>query len=369
MCNAIGIINLRRSDIEGISEYRPIGATNFMGRYCLVDFPLSNMANSDIEQIHVYIKDKPRSLIKHIGDGRIYNINTKRGYVRLLGGEKRIQNDAYNTDINAFVENMRYIEDANKEYVVIAPCNFIYLLDFNDLIADHQETGADVTIVYKAVDDAKTNFLNCDCMNLNTKKKVVSFEYNRGNYNERNISLETYVMKLDVFKKLVTDAQETSKFYTLQDIISDRIDRLDVRGFAYKGPAACINDLDSYYHANMWMKTPEIVRSFIDKRWPIYTNTNDSEPTKYGTEVIIQDSCIANGCQIEGTVINSVIGRGVTIGKGAVVKDCVVMSETYIGPGTHVETAIIDKHVRVERKLCIKPKANETLYIKKYDVI
>lgn len=369
MCNAIGIVNLRRDSIEGIGDYRPLGATSFMGRYRLVDFVLSNMTNSNIDEIHVYIKDKPRSLIDHIGEGRQYNINTKHGGIRLLGMEGRLPNESYNTDINAFTENMRYIEKANKEYVIIAPCNYVYTINFEELLEYHKDSGAEVTIVYKAVDDAKDNFLGCECLSLNSKKEVIAFDYNRGNAHERNISLETYVMKLEIFKKLVKDAKETSMFYHFQDILHDRVDHLEIKGYPYKGYVACINSLESYYKGSMWLKKPEIIRNFIDKKWPIYTSTTDSAPTIYGQDAIVEDSCIANGCIIKGTVINSVIGRSVTVEEGAVIKDCVVMSETYIGKGTHVEHAVIDKFVKVIHKTCIKSNSSEPLYIKKFDIV
>lgn len=369
MCKALGIVNLRRDSIEGIGDYRPLGATSFMGRYRLVDFVLSNMANSQIDNIQVYIKDKPRSLIEHIGDGRQYNINSKRGRINLLGGERRLPSDAYNTDINAFVENMRFIEKINMPYVIIAPCNYVYLLDYNELLQYHIESGADVTMVYKAVDTAREKFLGCDLVNLSAKKDIVSMEVNRGNYKNRNVSLETYVMSLDVFKKLVKSAQETSAFYTLRDIISESLDTIRVAGYPYKGYAACVNSLQSYYDASMDLKKPEVIAKFMHEEWPIYTKTNDSAPTKYGEEAIVKDSCIANGCIIKGTVINSVIGRGVTIEENAVVKDCIILADTYVGKNTHVEYAVIDKLVKVKHMNCIKGDFTEPVYIKKYDTV
>lgn len=369
MCKALGIVNLRRDSIEGIGDYRPLGATSFMGRYRLVDFVLSNMTNSGIDNIQVYIKDKPRSLIEHIGDGRQYNINSKRGRINLLGGERRLPSDAYNTDINAFVENMKFIEHVNMPYVIIAPCNYIYILNYNELLAHHIETGADITMVYKSIDTAKERFLGCDLVTLNNKKEVVSMEINRGNYKNRNVSLETYVMSTEIFMKLIKVAQEASIFYTLRDIISESVDTLNVVGYPYKGYAACVNSLQSYYDASMELKKPEVIAKFMSESWPIYTKTNDSAPTKYGENAIVKDSCISNGSIIKGTVINSVVGRGVTIEEGAVVKDCVLLAETYVGKNTHVEYAVIDKFVKVKHKNCIKGNSEEPVYIKKYDIV
>lgn len=369
MCKALGIVNLRKDNIEGIGDYRPLGATSFMGRYRLVDFVLSNMSNSGIDNIQVYIKDKPRSLIDHIGDGRQYNMNSKRGHIRLLGGERRLPSEAYNTDINAFVENMRFIDHVNMPYVIIAPCNYIYTLNFDELVGHHIDTGADITAVYKNIDNAKESFLGCDVFNLNSKKAVVSMETNRGTAKNRTVSLETYVMSIEIFKKLVKSAQETSAFYTLRDIISDSLDTLNVVGYPYKGYAVCVNDLKSYYEASMELKKPEIIAKFMSESWPTYTKTSDSAPTKYGEEAIVKDSCISNGCIIKGTVINSVVGRGVVVEENAVVKDCILLAETYVAENTHVEYAVIDKFVKIKHMNCIKGNTDEPLYIKKYDVV
>lgn len=369
MCKALGIVNIEKRIVEGIGDYRPIGAASFMGRYRIIDYVLSNMANSEIDKIHMYIKDKPRSLIEHISGARQYNMNSKRGHIYLLGLENRLPNAAYNTDINTFHENLKYIEDENLPYVIIAPCNYIYSMDYNELLNNHIEIGADISLVYKSVENANMAFIGCDSIQLNKKREVVGIEENFGSAKKRNISLETYVMSTEIFKKLVKDARETSKFFSLRDIISERLDSYVVAGYAYRGYAACIYDVNSYYNANMDLKDVNTMKKLTNSNWPIYTKTNDSCPTSYFPNSIVKGSCVANGCIIKGTVINSVIGRNTIVEENAVVKDCVILADSYIGPGTHVEKAVIDKHVKVKHKLCIKGNDDETLYIKKYDIV
>ena len=123
MSRALGIVNFAANNIwvDGLSEYRPIGAFSFLGRYRIIDFPLSNLSNSGIDQIQVYVRRKARSLAEHLGTGRHYNINSKRGKVHLLFSETEVLDDMYNTDISAFLDNMEIIERIHCPYVVIAP--------------------------------------------------------------------------------------------------------------------------------------------------------------------------------------------------------------------------------------------------------
>ena len=181
MARAFGIVNSSGNHIwvEGMQDYRPIGAFSFLGRYRVVDFPLSNMSNSGIDRIQVYIRRKPRSMTEHIGTGRHYNINSKRGKVQILFSENQSENSIYNTDIAAFLENIESIEKMNEEYVVIAPNYMVYTMNYNQLLENHIESGADITLLYHSVDNAKEAFLNSDILNLNRQKGVLSIEKNR----------------------------------------------------------------------------------------------------------------------------------------------------------------------------------------------
>ena len=152
------------------------------------------MSNSGIDQIQVYIRRKPRSLAEHLGTGRHYNINSKRGRLHILFAETGVEHDIYNNDIAAFRENLECIRSATCPYVVIAPSYMIYAQDFNELLQTHIDSGADITLLYHSTDDAKEHFLNCNTVNLNKQKGVLSLEMNRGTAKNRQIFMDTYVM-------------------------------------------------------------------------------------------------------------------------------------------------------------------------------
>ena len=197
MAKAFGIVNFAGNHIavEGMQEYRPVGAFSFLGRYRVIDFPISNMSNSGIDHIQVYIRRKPQSLTAHLGTGRHYNINSKSGNLQILYSGLGMNMSLYNNDIASYIENLEYIEQQLEEYVVIAPSYMIYTQDYNKLLNTHIESGADITLLYHSVDNAKEYFLNCYAVNLNKQKGVLSLEQNHGNTKNKNIFMDTYIMK------------------------------------------------------------------------------------------------------------------------------------------------------------------------------
>ena len=170
-----------------MQDYRPVGAFSFLGRYRVIDFPISNMSNSGIDHIQVYIRRKPQSLTAHLGTGRHYNINSKSGNLQILYSGLGMNMSLYNNDIASYIENLEYIEQQLEEYVVIAPSYMIYTQDYNKLLNTHIESGADITLLYHSVDNAKEYFLNCYAVNLNKQKGVLSLEQNHGNTKNKNI--------------------------------------------------------------------------------------------------------------------------------------------------------------------------------------
>lgn len=371
MYKAFGIVNSSSKNIrvEGLEDYRPIGAFSFLGRYRVIDFPISNLSNSDIDRIQIYVQEKPRTLVSHIGTGRHYNINSKSGRLQILFSDTAKRNDIYNTDIAAYYENLECIEAMHHEYVVITPDYMVYSADFSTLIEQHIDSGADITLLYHSVDNAKEAYLNCNILNLNKQRGVLSIEPNHGNAKNRNIFMDTYIMKKDLLVDLIKKARATSSAFTLTDIINELHNDLDVRGISHRGFFASITDFQSYYDANMDLINIKTAQTLFDPEWPIYTRTNDSCPTHYYDTAEIRNSVVSNGCQVEGTIENSILGRGCIIHKGAVIKNSVILAGAEIGEGVHVENQVVDKLTKI---LHVKEVVSDPAfpgYIKRGDVI
>lgn len=371
MCNALGIINFEDNtvNIAGMMDYRSVPAISIYGRYRIIDFVLSNMTNSGLSHIQVYIKNKPRSIIEHLGTGSHYNINSKRGRLQILHGEQEIYTEIYNHDIASFIQNMQFIEEANEPYVVIAPSYMIHAIDYNEVLKQHLETKADITMVYKTVDTAKEQFIGCDVISLDKDKKIMSMEKNRGKYKSRHVSLESYVMSKNLFIELVYKASTTSSLYWFKDILADSVDDFKMVGFAQKGYVACVNSINEYYRSNMDVIDFNIAKNLFDEEWPIHTKTNDSSPTQYCATASVSHAVLANGCFIEGILENCVVGRNVVVKKGAVIKNSVILPGAYIGEDAYLDHVIVDKNAVVNHIKRLAGTEDKPIYVKRRDRI
>ena len=368
---AFGIVSSADNSIhvEGLHDYRPIGSFSFLGRFRVIDFPLSNMSNSGMDRIQVYVRSRPRSIAEHIGSGRHYNINSKRGKVQLLFSQDSNAHSIYNNDICAYSENLDIIERMHQDYVIIAPSYMVYKQDYCELLNEHISSGADVTMLYHKVDNAKEYFQNCKTVNINRQKGILSIEKNLGTAKEKNISMDTYCMSKETFISLINAAREMSSIYTLSDIINTKCGDLDIRGYQHKGYFASLLSLSDYYRASLELLDYNIASELFRPEWPIYTRTTDSCPTQYYDTSKVVNSFVSNGCLIEGTVENSVIGRGVVIKKGAVVKNSIILAYADIEEGVHVENAIVDKWAKIIHVKDIRGTAEHPQYIKRRDTL
>ena len=371
MANVYGIVTSSGSHfkVEGLQDHRPIGAFSFLGRYRIIDFPISSMSNSNIDRIQVYVSQNPRSLAEHVGTGAHYNINSKRGKLQLLFNQDSRVNEIYNTDIKAYRANFEIISRMHQEYVILTPGYMVFKQNYTKLLEDHIQSGADVTLLYHKVNDAKKNYRACDILKLNRQKGVKSIEKNTGTTDDQNIFMNTYVMKNKLFLELIQKAASLSSIYTLTDILNVENENLDIRGSQHKGYFAAITDFKSYYDANLELLDENKQAQLFSSDWPIYTQTTDSCPVHYFEGAKISNSMVANGCLIEGEVENSIIGRGVEIRKGAVVKNCVVLGHTIIGQGVYLENQVVDKWAQVIHAKEIIATPEHPGYVNRDDIL
>ena len=370
MSRVLGILNFEPSyvNVAGLEDYRPISATSILGRYRVIDFMLSNFTNSGIDRVKVQIKNRPRSLVEHISNTS-YNINSKKGKIHLLHGEDVFNNEFYNNDLKAFNTYMEFYDVENPTYVVIAPSHFIFKEDFSKMVEYHIQSKNDITILYKSVNDTNKEYLMCDLLSINKSHRVLDFHKNRGKYKNGNVSLETYVMDFVTFKQLVKEGCETSSLYSFSDIVSDCLRAMKIGGYQHYGYCACLSTLKAYYDANMTIRKEKALTSLINEEWPIYTMTNDSCPTLYNESAKVKGSIIANGCQIEGTVINSVIGRNVVVKAGAVIKDSIVLPDSFIDKNVKLDCAVVDRLALVTHVKDLTGTKENPIYINRGDRI
>ncbi|HEL1912464.1 glucose-1-phosphate adenylyltransferase subunit GlgD [Streptococcus suis] len=368
--NTLGIVNIEGNNVHfgDVMKHRGVQAFGFLGRYRLIDFALSNMSNSGITEFQVYMPAEMRSTIQHVGTGKHYNINSKRGTLRLLNSATD-PNSVYRHDINAFTENIHYIENSTKDYVLVAPSYFIYSQDFSKVMDDHIATDADITVLYKNVSDAKENFIGCQTLKFGENHRVVAFEENHGKYKNRPVSLEAYIMKRTTFIDLIKRANKVSSLYWLKDILRDTVDQYKIMGYAHRDYVACINTTASYFNTQIELIDQDTRKLLFKHDWPIHTQTSDSSPCLYGPLAEVKRSLISNGANINGQVENSVIDRDVIIEEGVVIKNSIILNGVTIKSGANIENAIIDKATKIIHPIDIKGSETSPSYLKPHQII
>jgi glucose-1-phosphate adenylyltransferase len=340
--NCVGIINLdeNESRMGELVRNRPLAAMPIAARYRLVDFVLSNMTNSGIESIGVFAKNKSRALIDHLKNGRPWDLHRKRNGLKVFnfGCE-----DPGFDDVHNFSDNIEFIKYSRKKYVILAPTYMLCNIDYNKVLDKHIKNRNEITVVYKNINNADRDFVNCDILNMDNIERLLSVGENTGSEYTAKVSMEMYIMSIELFIDIVEESIRSGMYRKIKEFINSNLDKIKVGGYEFIGYLACINSLNSYYLFNMDLLKKKVNSEVFFEGMPIYTKTKDESPTHYTEKSNVKNSIIANGCYIEGEVKNSVIGRRVYVAKGAKVENCIILQNTVVGQNATLSRVIADK--------------------------
>lgn len=369
MYKVLGYCNLHHSlNLGPLTEERSIASTPFLGRYAFIDFTLSNFSNSGIDRVGILVKEHQRSLVKHLGNSNVWNINTKIGSNALLYNEKEANNALYNHDVNNIKANDWFLIRAKADYVVVAPVHFVMSINYQDVIEEHIKNGANITVVYQKVGNAKTHFEHCDIVTLEDGV-ITDLSKNKCTKDKVNISLESYVISMKKFEELIYKTSQISSVYNLRDLISYTLKSEKVYGYEHKGYVRCFDSLSHYFEYSLDLLNYHIRQQLFLEDWPIFTVTNDTPPTKYLKHAQVLNSFISNGAIIDGKVEGSILSRKVVVKEGAVVKNSIILTDCVINKGAVLENVIVDKYSQIIHAKEIKGTSEEPLFIKQGDLI
>ena len=367
MSKVVGYINLYDSpSLGGLTESRTPASTSFVGRFALIDFALSNFANSNINDINILVKDNFRSVAKHCGSLKNWASNTKIGKQNYLINERGIADSKYNSDLNAIRENDWVLFDTNADYIVIQPAHILTKLNIADLVRTHEVSGADITMAYTHINDGDKAFLTSTVLKLDGDK-VISSTDNDGKQKEVDVSLRTYVFSRKCFDVILSH-KDFKNALSLRMLLNHLVNNnnLDVRGYKYEGYARCIDSFEHFIEYSFELFDPKIARSLFTKKDISYTISRNTPPASYGEHAHVRESFVANGAFIDGNVEHSIISRYVKVEEGATVKNSIILTRTVIKKGAIVENAVIDKYSTISGE--VKGKENEHLYLKQGSV-
>ena len=370
----VGIINLDNKNnlaMSHLTNVRPIGSLPIAGRYRVIDFSLSNMVNSGITNVGIFSKEKYRSLTDHIGSGKDWDLNRTTGGLFIFSPENtkdRNKHPYRNGDIYNILANIDYIEKCEEEYVLIAPGYMIGNIDYTKAIEYHKESGNDVTILYKNIDNADKDFYETSILNIDNNK-VINIGTNLGTSKNANISMETYIMKRTDFIESIYKCVSEGTHSYIEDFIAESINKLNIGAYEYKGYIKCINSIKSYYSMKDELLKEDIANELLYSDRKIFTKEKNQAPTIYSDSANVENSFVATGCVIEGTVKNSIIFRKVHIKEGSVIENSIIMQNCIIENNVQLQNVIFDKNVCISEGKELKGDREYPVVIEKNTAI
>lgn len=355
-------LNENEENIKCLTKKRPLASIPIAGRYRIVDFVLSNLVNAGVRNVGMLTQGNSRSLMDHLGSGKPWDLDRKINglFIFNFGGVS-----SYLSNIEMLKNNMEYLYRSKQKKVIISPSFMICNIDYVTAAKFHETTGSDITIIYKKTENGRTEFLNCNVLNLNQDSKVLGVGKNIGIEDNQNISMEMFIMSKSLLINILNSCIKTGFWSTISDWIYKNCDNLNINAYEFKGYVKCINSVQSYYSANMDILDLNINRELFFKNGLIYTKVMDEAPTKYFNGSYVSNSLIANGSLIQGLVTNSIISRRVIIHKGAKVKNCIIMQNCEIKANAKLSNIIIDKNVIIDEGKELKGDKEYPLVIEK----
>ena len=356
-----------KENLRELTSIRAMASLSLCGKYRVIDFVLSNFVNSNIFEVSVIAKTNYHSLIEHLASGAEWDMSRKRGGLRVLtpfsNPEATENSHIYRGTLDALSNHMHAIRHSLAEYVIITGSRILYSMDYRDLLNSHLNSGADITVAYTDNFNGTHRIPQGSPMfTMDQDQRITDVEIIQDEQADakRFWSVGVCVIRKSLLESLVADSISHQRYDFYVDILQRLSGVLKIYGYKYKKQLLEISTISGYMEAN---------KAFLDKDFSskvfsqtVFTKVKDSIPALYGPNCYVENSIVSDGCEIQGTVVNSILSRGVRVDRGAIVKDCIVMQDTEIMDDARVENAILDKDVIIR-------EGREVLGHKTYPVV
>lgn len=353
MKEAMGIIYTTKDDLSlrELTTHRSVAALPVAGRYRIVDFILSSLVNSGVRNVGVITQKNYNSLMDHLGAGKEWDLHTRNNGLFILPPYINDENGGeYSGVLEALRANFDYLRRSKQEYVILTGSKSVFSMSFEPMLKQHVESGADMTLMYSKAAPGEmylsgSKNVNHAYLKVESDNRVSDIEVNPNAASYDSMAMDVFVVKRTLLIYIVDQAFSHGQ-KDLYSVLRDRIASglLDVRGYEYKGYHRRVETVKGYYRLNMDL-LGGYYRKALFGQSPVYTKERDEVPTSYGDSANVKNSLIADGCVINGTVENCVIFRGVKIGHGCVIRNSIIMQDSYIEDSVELDHVILDKAV------------------------
>lgn len=361
--NVLGLIFSHSCEetLPELTTHRTTASVPIGGKYRMIDFVLSNMTNSNMDNVGIICKSGFMSLMDHVGSGKAWDLSKKHRGVTIL---PPYAGTHFANRVETLYKLRVYISEAEEEYVLLTESNLITNMDYTEFFHEHTKNNTDITIVYKnmAVPDKYIP----TTIETDDNGKVTKMLVQPNVKDECSLYLGTVLMKKELLLSLLSQAISENEF-NFQRLLQKWSASYNMYAYECKEYCAIISSTKEYYKFNMDLMNNDILKE-VTKR-PVYTKVRDDAPCKYGLESSVKHSLVSQGCVIEGQVENCVISKGVRIAKGAKISNCIIMQDTEIGENCNLNYLIIDKDVVFKDNRDLMGTKSYPIYIAKKSVI
>lgn len=344
----LGIVfsNMHDDRMGDLTMVRTMGSVPYGGRYRLVDFALSNMVNAGIRDVGMITKSNYHSLMDHVGSGREWDLARKIGGLTILPPYARAGAGMYRGNLDAISNIYAFLASSKAKYVLLCDCDVVANIDYNAMLAEHEESGAGISILCGRYDVAPHHGedLVLSIQEDGFLRDAFQSADARG---EQDVYMNAAIFDRELLLRLVADGVSHGK-YTMEEVIRDQAKTHTILCYKQEGWFYHMHSLTEYFEANMALLDAKVREELFRPERPILTKIRDEAPAKYGLSSNVKNSLVADGCIIEGTVENSIIFRGVKVGQGAVVKNSIVMQGSVIDDNAQLDYVILDKDVLIK---------------------
>ena len=352
-------------DMSTLTNNRPVASLPFGGKYRLIDFPLSSLANAGVRSIFgIFQQDNISSVFDHIRSGREWGLSTLLSHYYLGIYNTRVESSTVGKEY--YQQLLTYLKRSGSNQTVSINCDVLINIDLNQVFHLHNTTKSPITVVYKKLPKKDISGVNA-ILEVDETDHVLSHHLFDENSNQDLYNMSTDIFVVDT-PWLIERLEEESKKenpeklrYVLRDLAAES----GAFAYEYTGYLANIHSVESYYQANKDMLDLHKFYSLFTPNQKIYTKVKNEEPTYYASSSKVAKSQFASGSIIEGEVVNSVLSRNVRVHEDSLVKDSLLFTRAVIGKGAKVEYAILDKGVEVAEGVVIRGTAEHPVVVKK----
>lgn len=372
ICAILSLTEPSTRDMQPLTTMRPVAALPMASRYRAIDFHLSNFSHAEMDSVAIFIGGSGRSIYDHIRSGAVWNLESdlaggiftySQTYMKQFMGERNNEeNDFYN-------DQKEFLIKSKSEYVVVSAGKIITSLDFQDVLKFHLKNSGDITLTYKMVPKQEVQGHQYErVVRLDQDKDVLELVPSQDyDYQDDTVALNlnTYLLSVDKMLEIIGRAEKESIHMDIDRLVTYYSQFYQVDAYEYTGTMVNLDSIQAYYEANMSLLNKDYYDKVFHGERRVITKVKNEAPTYYSCDANVKNTILATGGFISGEIENSLIFRKVSVDKGAVIRDSIVMQGSKVGKDAILEYCILDKNVTIEPGVVLKGSKDNLIIIEK----